>query len=104
MIISKKYHYFYSLTFFLFLFILSQKRFILAAWTLDEAKKYLKEALEARSRVLKSSEYAIGDKKTKRAELEQINTDITFWKKEVEKLERIANGKRGLTIGYGVKS
>ena len=76
----------------------------MAVWTLDEAKEYLKEALDARSRVLRSSEYAIGDKKTKRAELEQINADIVFWRKEVEKLEKIANNVRGLNIGYGVRT
>ncbi len=74
----------------------------MAAWSLDEAKQYLKEALEARSRILRAQEYGIGDKKTKRAELEQINQDIAFWRKEVERLEKIASGKKGLNIGYGV--
>lgn len=75
----------------------------MSAWSLDEAKQYLKEALEARSRVLRAMEYSIGDKKTKRAELEQINADISFWRKEVERLEKVASGKTGLNIGYGVK-
>jgi hypothetical protein len=69
----------------------------LSAWSLEEAKKYLKEALEARSRILRAQEYGIGDKRTKRAELEQINEDIKFWKKEVERL----SGK-SIKIGYGV--
>lgn len=69
----------------------------MAAWSLEEAKEYLKEALEARSRILRAQEYGIGDKKTKRAELAQINEDIKFWKKEVEKLSR-----GGIKIGYGV--
>lgn len=69
----------------------------MSAWSLEEAKKYLKEALEARSRILRAQEYGIGDKRTKRAELEQINEDIKFWKKEVEKL----SGK-SIKIGYGV--
>jgi hypothetical protein len=75
----------------------------LSAWSLDEAREYLKEALEGRSRILRAQEYGIGDKKTKRAELEQINADIAYWRKEVERLERIASGKKGLNIGYGVK-
>ena len=69
----------------------------MAAWSLEEAKEYLKEALEARSRILRAQEYGIGDKKTKRAELAQINEDIKFWKKEVERLSR-----SGIKIGYGV--
>jgi hypothetical protein len=75
----------------------------LSAWNLEEAKNYLKEALDARSRILRAQEYGIGDKKTKRAELEQIQNDIFFWKKEVERLEKVKKGKRGLRIGYGVK-
>ena len=69
----------------------------MAAWTLDEAQQYLKEALEARSRILRAQEYGIGDKKTKRAELAQINEDIKFWRREVEKLSRGT-----IKIGYGV--
>jgi len=69
----------------------------LAAWTLEEAQQYLKEALEARSRILRAQEYGIGDKKTKRAELVQINEDIKFWRREVEKLSRGT-----IKIGYGV--
>ena len=69
----------------------------MAAWTLEEAQQYLKEALEARSRILRAQEYGIGDKKTKRAELVQINEDIKFWRREVEKLSRGT-----IKIGYGV--
>ena len=69
----------------------------MSAWTLQEAKNYLKEALDARSRILRAQEYGIGDKKTKRAELEQINADIKFWKNEIGKLT-----KSGFNIGYGV--
>ncbi len=69
----------------------------MSAWSLKEAQEYLKEALEARSRILKAQEYGIGDKRTKRAELEQINEDIRFWKREVERLQR-----GGIKIGYGV--
>ena len=69
----------------------------MSAWSLKEAQEYLKEALEARSRILKAQEYGIGDKRTKRAELEQINEDIRFWKREVERLKR-----GGIKIGYGV--
>ena len=70
----------------------------MSAWSLEEAKEYLKEALEARSRILRAQEYGIGDKKTKRAELAQINEDIKFWRREVEKLSRGG----GIKIGYGV--
>ena len=69
----------------------------MAAWSLEEAKGYLKEALEARSRILRAQEYGIGDRKTKRAEIAQIEEDIKFWKKEVEKLQR-----GSIKIGYGV--
>ena len=80
-----------------------RKRIVLSAWTLEEAKRYLKEALDARSRILRAQEYGIGDRKTKRAELEQINEDIRFWRKEVERLERSQRGKT-FVVGYGVKS
>ena len=75
----------------------------MAAWTLDEAKGFLSDALKARARILRAQEYGIADRKTKRAELEQIDADIRYWRREVERLERIARGGGTFAIGYGVK-
>jgi len=73
-------------------------------WTLDEAKTYLKEALDARSRILRSQEYTVGGDKSRsrRAELEQVNEDIKYWKREVDRLQAKADGRGGLRIRYGV--
>lgn len=71
----------------------------MSAWTLDEAKGYLKEALKARTAITSSQSYQDGDRSLIRADLKAINDDIKYWKKEVN---RLGNGSGGMTVKLGV--
>lgn len=62
----------------------------MSAITLDIAKKHLNAWLEAELEVTTNQSYSIGTRSLTRANLAEIRQQITFWKAEVEKLEKAA--------------
>ena len=55
-------------------------------YTYEEAKSRLDEALDARSEVLKSQSYSASGRALQRAQLEDINKDISKWEKIASRL------------------
>jgi len=84
----------------------------LSIYSIEDANKYLKEALEARSATLKSQSYKIKGREQQRAELDQLNQDITKWEDELKeiyaanpeldpnKTQKIRRGPTVSTLGY----
>ncbi len=71
----------------------------MSAWTFDEAKEYLTDALASRKAILSSQSYQDGDHSLIRADLKAINDDIKYWKKEVTKLSDGGTGKIKVKLG-----
>jgi len=59
----------------------------MSTWTLEEAKKHLQSWLEADYAVATGKRYRIGEKELTRAEVAEIRERITFWSREIQKLE-----------------
>jgi len=70
---------------------------MVSVYTQEEVKGYLKEALDARSKILQSQEYQINNRSNKRAMLSEVNIDIKKWENELKKIlaEDKKNGMRG---------
>jgi exoribonuclease II len=60
----------------------------MAGITLAQAEDMLAEALTARSAIMTSQEYRVGDRSLKRALLSEVNQDIKDWNAEVKRLSR----------------
>jgi len=78
---------------------------MVSVYTQEEVKGYLKEALDARSKILQSQEYQINNRSNKRAMLSEVNIDIKKWENELKKIlaEDKQNGMRGKPyISYAV--
>ena len=71
----------------------------MAGITLAQAQAALTEALAARSKILQSQSYKIGDRSSQRAALEAVNADIQFWDAKVRELDPSGNVRR---IGFAV--
>lgn len=65
----------------------------MAAWTLEEAQDKLNEWLDAESRIAKGQSLADGDKSIRYADASEITRKISFWRNEVDRLEKSAAGK-----------
>ena len=61
--------------------------------SLDEAKAMLYGWLEAERLVMSGKSYRIGNRQLTRANLDEIREGITYWRKEVAKLESGRSGK-----------
>lgn len=59
---------------------------MVSVYTQEEVKGYLKEALDARSKILQSQEYQINNRSNKRAMLSEVNIDIKKWENELKKI------------------
>jgi hypothetical protein len=59
---------------------------MVSVYTQEEVKGYLKEALDARSKILQSQEYQINNRSNKRAMLSEVNIDIKKWEDELKKI------------------
>jgi hypothetical protein len=59
-----------------------------AGITLTNAQEQLQLWLNASAAVATGQEYAIGDRKLKRANLSEINTSIDYWNRQVQRLSR----------------
>lgn len=70
----------------------------MAAWTLEEARQNLKTWLDAEMAVATGQEYTIGGRTLKRANLGLVASRVSFWKKEVEKLEAGVRGARVIGV------
>ncbi|MBE0470429.1 MAG: hypothetical protein IBX55_13105, partial [Methyloprofundus sp.] len=57
------------------------------AWTLEEAKSYLQNWIEAEVSVSTGQSYKIGSRTLTRASLTDIRERISFWRAEVGRLE-----------------
>lgn len=64
----------------------------MSIYSYDEAKKYLDEALAARSSVLTSQSYQKGDRSLQRALLNDVNKDIEKWEKLCSRLQDGGSG------------
>ena len=58
----------------------------MSIYSVEDAQKYLAEALKARSETLKSQEYKIANRSQRRAELDQLNKDIAKWEDELKSI------------------
>lgn len=58
----------------------------MSIYTYDDARKYLDEALLARSATLKSQRYKIANREQQRAMLGEIKDDIEKWEKELKEI------------------
>jgi len=58
----------------------------MSIYSYDDAKKYLDEALKARSATLKSQRYKIANREQQRAMLSEIMADLAKWENEVKKI------------------
>jgi len=65
-------------------------------YTLAEARQYLKEAQEARSKALLAQSYGSGSHSLARASLAEINKDIRFWEDVVASLSGQGKFKRAV--------
>ena len=84
----------------------------MSIYSYEDAKKYLDEALEARSATLKSQRYKIANREQQRAELQQLNKDIEKWEGELKsiyssnpelnpnKTQKTRRGPTVSTLGY----
>lgn len=66
---------------------------IMAAITLEVAKKHLEMWLEAESEVAINQSYTIGGKSFTRANLAEIRKQIEYWSNKVAELENLAKKK-----------
>jgi len=58
----------------------------LSIYSVEDAQKYLDEALKARSETLKSQEYKIANRSQRRALLAEINADLKKWEDELKSI------------------
>jgi len=58
----------------------------LSIYSVEDAQKYLAEALKARSETLKSQEYKIANRSQRRALLAEINSDLKKWEDELKSI------------------
>jgi hypothetical protein len=58
----------------------------MSIYSYADAKKYLDEALEARSATLKSQRYKVANREQQRVELQQLTADITKWEDELKEI------------------
>jgi len=58
----------------------------LSVYSYEDAKKYLDEALLARSATLKSQRYKVANREQQRVELQQLSDDITKWENELKEI------------------
>ena len=58
----------------------------MSIYSVEDARKYLDEALVARSATLKSQRYKISNREQQRAELDQLNKDIIKWEDELKSI------------------
>lgn len=65
----------------------------MAAWTLEEAQTKLQQWLDADSSVAKQKSVTIGDRTITHENASEIRKNISFWRNEVELIERAALGK-----------
>lgn len=85
----------------------------MSIYTYKDAKKYLDEALEARSAVLKSQRYKIANREQQRAMLSEVGADIKKWENELKEIiasnpdlnpnkntQKTRRGPTVSTIGY----
>ena len=79
----------------------------MSIYSYEDAKKYLDEALVARSATLKSQRYKISNREQQRAELEQLNRDIAKWEDELKSIyasnpelnpNKTQKTRRGITV------
>lgn len=59
----------------------------MAAWTLLEAKDFLKIWLDCEKSIAQNQAYEINGKSFRKADAAHIREQVSFWKTEVEKLE-----------------
>ena len=58
----------------------------MSIYSVEDAQKYLAEALKARSETLKSQEYKIANRSQRRALLAEINSDLKKWEDELKSI------------------
>ena len=58
----------------------------MSIYSVEDAQKYLDEALKARSETLKSQEYKIANRSQRRALLAEINADLKKWEDELKSI------------------
>ena len=66
------------------------------AWTLEDAQRHLDLWLEADAALATGQSYKIGSRSLTRSNSEEIAERISFWRKEVSRLE--AGRKRGARV------
>ena len=71
----------------------SAERGVLAAWTLEAARAKLSEWLDAESRIAKGLVVEIGDRRIRHVDADEVRRQIAFWRNEVDRLERLEEGK-----------
>ena len=80
----------------------------MSIYSYDDAKKYLDEALKARTRTLNSQEYKIANRSQRMADLDQLNKDVKKWEDEIKEIlaanphlnpNKNQKRRRGPTIG-----
>lgn len=59
----------------------------MAAWTLTEAKDFLKLWLDCEKAITQNQSYTVGDKTFTKANAMFIRKNVKYWKTEVERLE-----------------
>ena len=85
----------------------------MSIYSVEDAKKYHKEALDARSATLKSQEYKIANRTQRRAMLSEVNADLEKWENELKAIyaanpelnpnkttQRTRRGPTVSTVGY----
>ena len=84
----------------------------MSIYLLEDAKKYLDEALLERSKTLKSQEYRLLNRSQRRVEFEQLTADITKWEDEIKSIyasnpelnpnttQKTRRGPTVSTVGY----
>ncbi|TCZ73046.1 hypothetical protein E0485_21750 [Paenibacillus albiflavus] len=65
------------------------------AWDLETARKHLDAWMEANLAVSTGQSYQIGSRNITRANLSEIQKQILFWRREVDRLE---NGRSGMRV------
>lgn len=58
----------------------------MSIYTVEDAQKYHKEALDARSSVLKSQRYKIAGREQQRAMLSEVTADLEKWEAELKEI------------------
>ena len=65
---------------------------IMAAITLEQAKRHLETWLEAEREIAASQSYKIGTRSLTRADLKEVRNQIKFW---LDKVDELDGGRKG---------